>query len=517
MHSRGRLGSGLVARLGRLSWVGPLALIAAGGTLATGVMSAGHTAPDRWWRPGEGRVFPASLDYGDPGGSLRLLLDNGPMATKGHPFFEPLGPNGRACVTCHQPADGMSLAVADVRRQWDLNGAKDPLFAANDGSNCPGLPQGERASHSLLLDHGLIRIARAWPPRDLSGQKITPDFTIEVVRDPTGCNTDPKWGMTSGDPRISVYRRPRPVANFKFIEAMGFAYDPKAGMPLAVDPESGKPVSGNLMADARVPTLAAQMRDAANTHLAFARSLSAKDVARILDFERRLYVAQQRDGTGGALDEAGALGGPRTLQISPPGRLGSQGKPVWSEFEAWEKTAPLERAKLPPAVVAYRDSVARGARVFREKTFLISDAAGINSPVGFGNPVRNSCVFCHNMSFMGMDVAPGQVDLGTTNQPFADPAPWLPLFRVTCLGKPHRHYGRTIMTSDPGFALTTGRCADVGRITLQSLRGMSARAPYFSNGSATDLRGVVDYYDRRFHIGYTEREKQDLVNLMSAL
>ena len=121
------------------------------------------------------------------------------------------------------------------------------------------------------------------------------------------------------------------------------------------------------------------------------------------------------------------------------------------------------------------------------------------------------------MSYMGMDVAPGQVDLGTTNQPFADPAPHLPLFRVTCLGKPHPHYGRTILTSDPGYALTTGRCADVGRITLQTMRGLSARAPYFSNGSARDLRGVIDYYDRRYTIGYSEQEKQDLVNLMRAL
>jgi cytochrome c peroxidase len=166
---------------------------------------------------------------------------------------------------------------------------------------------------------------------------------------------------------------------------------------------------------------------------------------------------------------------------------------------------------------AFRASVARGAKVFREKTFLIRDSAGINSPIGFGNPVRNSCVFCHNMSQMGNDVAPGQVDLGTTNQPFADPMPWLPLFRITCTGKPHPHYGRVIYTSDPGYALTTGRCADVGKITLQSMRGLAARAPYFSNGSAKTLRDVVDFYDRRYDIGYTEQEKQDLVNLMRAL
>jgi hypothetical protein len=495
-----------------------LALAGAAALLAGG-LAANHPAPpDRWWDPDEGRTFPASLDYRNDNGTLRLLLDNGPMETRGHPFFTAIGPNGRACVTCHQPADAMSLSVASVQRQWARNGAKNPLFAAGDGSNCPSLPQAERASHSLLIDHGLIRISRPWPPRDPSGKPIAADFTVEVVRDPSTCNLDPKYGLKSADPHISVFRRPRPVANFKYIEAMGFAYDPKAGMPLPVDPETGKPVSGNLMADARVPSLSAQMRDAAGAHLGFLKNLDKADIARILDFERRIYVAQQMDAKGGPLDAEQAMGGARTLQVSPAGRLGSDGGiPVWSEFEAWEKAPESVKAKWSPEVRAFRKSVARGARAFRERTFLISDSAGINSPVGFGNPVRNSCAFCHNMSYMGMDVAPGQVDLGTTNQPFADPAPHLPLFRITCLGKPHPHYGRVILTSDPGFALTTGKCSDVGRITLQSLRGMSARAPYFSNGSAKDLRGVIDYYDRRYSIGYSEQEKVDLVNLMRAL
>ncbi|MEO7549714.1 MAG: hypothetical protein ABIT09_01055 [Croceibacterium sp.] len=496
---------------------GQILLLLAAGLFAAAAASPRQSGPDRWWQPGEGRVFPAQLDYPDATGTVRLLLYGGPMPTKGHPFFEALGPNGRACVTCHQPAAAMSLSIPDVQRQWRRKGAADPLFAAADGSNCPSLPQERRESHSLLLDHGLIRIARAWPPRDLAGNPIEPDFELEIVRDATGCNNDPKWGLHTPDPHVSVYRRPRPVANLKFIEAIGFAYDPKAGMSLGLDPETGKAVSGNLMADARVPSLSAQMRDAADIHLAIARRLSARDIARILDFERRLYTAQQSDTVGGMLDASDAHGGPLKLLQSPPGRLGSQGTPVWSEFEAWEKMAAADKARLDPAVVAFRESVARGARTFRTKTFLISDTAGINSPIGFGNPVRNSCVFCHNMSFMGMDVAPGQVDLGTTNRPFAEPMPWLPLFRVTCKKRPHPHYGRVIETSDPGFALTTGRCSDVGRITLQSMRGLGARAPYFSNGSARDLRGIVDFYDRRYTIGYTEQEKLDLVNLMKAL
>jgi hypothetical protein len=437
------------------------------------------------------------------------------MPTRGHAFFEPIGSNGRACVSCHQPADAMSLSVESIQQRWDQTRGKDPIFAAYDGSNCPTLPQGERQSHSLLLERGLFRVQRAWPVRQYNGEPVTPDFAIEVVRDPTGCNSGPHYGPAAGN--VSVYRRPRPVANMKYLLAVGFPFDPKQGYALPLDPDDGKPQSGNLMSDNRAGNLRIQMEDAAATHLQLMGQLSPARIAQIRDFEMRIYTAQQIDRNGKALDELGAEGGPAKLRDSRPGALGNLGYPVWNEFAAWEKTKPEQSAALSPEQLAFRRSVARGARVFREKMFLITDSAGINTQMGFGNPVRNSCVFCHNMSQMGNDVAPGQVDLGTTTLPFADNRPDLPLFRITCQKEPHPYYGRVIYTYDPGFALTTGRCADVGKITLQSLRGLSARAPYFSNGLAKNLRGIVDYYERRYSIGYSEQEKQDLVNLMSVL
>ena len=498
----------------RLAAVLTAVAVAGAVALAAAQQAPSHVvASATWWAPGDIRRFDRQVDYADTTGVVRTLLRDGPMETLGHPFFTALGPNGRACVTCHQPADAMSLSAATATARWDATSGADPVFAAVDGSNCPTLPQKERASHSLLLDYGLIRIEREWPPKDAAGKPVKPDFTLEVVRDPNGCNSG-QWGPNGKLKKISVYRRPRPVSNLKYLLAMGFAYDPKKGMPLEIDPETGKPSNSNLMADARVYTLEAQARDAMHTHLGVS-TVDNATVRQIVDFALRLSTAQQVDAKGGRLDVLGGEGGPQKLESSQPGQLGSYGVPVWSEFSAWEKI-PAD-AQLSPAERAYRESVARGARVFRDKTFLISDSAGINSPIGFGNPVRNSCVFCHNMSQMGNDVAPGQVDLGTTTQPFADPAPHLPLFRITCLGEPHPHYGKTILTNDPGFALTTGRCADVGKITLQSLRGLSARPPYFSNGSAKTLKDVIDYYDRRYSIGYTEQEKQDLVNLMGAL
>lgn len=466
-----------------------------------------------WWPAGSTEPFPTQADYANSLGSLRVLAEGGPVATQTHPFFRALGGNGRACVTCHQPGDGMSLSAASAVARWDQYGASDPLFAAIDGSNCPDLPQDSKDSHSLLIDKGLIRIARPWPPLDTAGKAIKPDFDITVVRDPTGCNVSARWGLKSAHPTVSVFRRPRMVANLKYILAIGFNDDPKSGLPLPIDPQTGTPSSHNLLADGRFLSLDGQMRDAAGGHLQMLEALSPEDRKRLVDFEMSVFAAQQTDSLGGSVDAEGTAGGPRVLADSPPGRLGSRGVKVWSEFDPWLKAT--GDGSEPEA--QFRASVARGAKLFREKTFLITDSQGINAPIGFGNPVRNSCVFCHNMSRIGMDVAPGQVDLGTTTIPFADPQPDLPLFRITCRGEPHPFYGAVILTHDPGYALTTGRCADVGRITLQSLRGLSARAPYFSNGSAKDIAAIVDYYNRRYNIGYTPQERQDLINLLSVL
>ena len=65
----------------------------------------------------------------------------------------------------------------------------------------------------------------------------------------------------------------------------------------------------------------------------------------------------------------------------------------------------------------------------------------------------------------------------------------------------------------------TCRCSsrDIGAINLQQMRGLAARAPYFSNGTIKSLAELVDYYDRRFNIGYSEQEKTDLINFLTTL
>ena len=135
---------------------------------------AASGASRAWWAPGQGTPLPAFTAYDNEQGQLGLLNASGELDTRGHPFFEAIGTNGRACVTCHQPADAMTLSVRSIRERWTATSGKDPLFAAVDGMNCPNLPADDPRSHSLLLDRGLFRIALPWPPRNADGTRIDP-------------------------------------------------------------------------------------------------------------------------------------------------------------------------------------------------------------------------------------------------------------------------------------------------------------------------------------------------------
>jgi cytochrome c peroxidase len=465
----------------------------------------------RWLAPGTDIVLPREMTFDNAAGRLGILNSDGPVATKGHPFFEPLGPNGRACVTCHQPAGAMSLPLDLIRERWSVTGGKDPLFAAIDGSDNPSLPQDRESSHSLLLNRGLFRVGLAWPPE----KNPAPEFTIDIVRDPTGVNRDPAWGLNSARPTVSVFRRPRPVANLKYVLAPDNGlFNVKLGVLLEKDPVTGKPVSMNMMADARAATLAIQAEGAYHDHQQGKGPLRPDQLNPIVAFESQVYAAQIYDSGAKNLIEPGGPGalGPLNLFRETAGVLNSPAKPVFLSFDPWKTEN------------EFRQSVARGNDIFLNRTFWVRDVAHINS-IGLGNPAKRSCAVCHNAVMSGMDRAPGWVDLGTTNYPtWTEPKTWnepgeLPVFKLTCRTdvKPHPFLGRVIYTSDPGRALVTGKCADIGAITMGQFRGLAARAPYFVNGSAKNLMELVDYYDRRFDMRLTTQEKEDLVNFLKVL
>lgn len=408
--------------------------------------------PERaWWDANRGLTFPLEEDYDDPDGLVTVLNSSGAINPAGHAFFESLGTNRRACITCHQPSNAMSLSAAILRQRWLETQGRDPVFAAIDGSNCPDLPQQLMSSHSLLLNRGLIRIFLPWPP------KVNPDFKLEVVRDPTGCNTSAVYGLPSPHPTISVYRRPRMVANFK--------YAPQV----------------SLMADGREPSLTSQAITAALVHEEARAHPTADQLRQIIDFEMQVFAAQSADDRGGMLNEKDgprALGQQNLAAGLAPRFSGETAPP--SSFALWNNPATQD------VQLAFRASVARGNDLFTANCATCHASAGTSNP--------------------------GAMDIGSTNLPYAPDAADLPLFRITCLAG-----ARIIYTQDPGRALITGKCSDVGAIVMQQLRGLAARAPYFSNGSAATLQDVVEFYNRRYSLGYSTTQKQDLVNFLRSL
>lgn len=394
-----------------------------------------------WWNAGQGGRLPWEETYENPEGEVGILNTRGLVRTDGHAFFEALGTNRRACVTCHQPSNGMGISTATLRERWNETGGRDPVFAAVDGSNCPDLPQSDEHSHSLLLERGLFRIVLPQPK--------AAEFRIEVVRDPTGCNR-------TGEPAISVFRRPRIVANLESVSA--------------------------LMADGREPSLPAQAVNAAAAHEQAETEPKAEQLREIVDFETQIFAAQSSDIRAGRLNEQNGplILGPDHLANGTAFRAGS--------LDAWRGRPEEQGRNLQRD---FRASVARGSEVFFGRTFR----SGANA---------YTCATCHSAG------AARWMDIGTTNVTPEQALPDLPLFRITC-------DERVFYTQDPGRGWITGKCADVGSIVPQQLRALAARAPYFSNGSARTLREVIEFYERRYHIRYSARETQDLINFLKVL
>lgn len=491
----------------RISWIRAAWIVAASAALTL----AQQPAATNWITAGAAGILPQQMEFATPTGRLGIQLNSGPIEMKGHPFFTALGNNGRACVTCHQPAYGMSFSADAARDLWRRTNGKDPLFAAIDGSNCPDLPQDQERSHSLLLNRGLIRVPISVPKNA--------EFNIDVVSDPTGCNTSPTYGLKSATPTVSVYRRPRMAANLKYVTGPAPRIVLKLGGLADTDPVTGAPVGMNFMADAREATLTTQARSAVMGHEQGA-SVTDEQLRRIVEFETQVFAAQIFDKSGGSLIEPGgpAALGPKAMAAHRPGVLGDNDyDPVFLLFDSWKKSAGSAQDE-------FRASVARGADIFMFRQFWLRDVTHINS-IGLGNPLKRTCATCHNHQMTGQDLSAGFVDLGTTNYPrWTEPPLYsdsreLPVFKITCKPSalPHPYLGGVIYTSDPGRALISGRCVDVGSIVMQQFRSLSARAPYFSNGSAKSLRELVDYYDRRFDMKLSETEKQDLINFLGVL
>jgi cytochrome c peroxidase len=463
-------------------------------------------------------VVPNLSPFQDPAGAVATFNSSGPIDSSGA-FFQSLGTNGRSCATCHRLDQAMSLSSRGVQSIYRQSHGSDPLFAAVDGANCPTADVSNRASHSLLLDRGLIRVGLPVPS--------SREFSVSVVHDPYGCAIihDPNTGADI----ISVYRRPMPATNLRFLSAVMFD-----GRETILPLTSGSTFPANLEAD-----LKKQALDAIMGHAQATSEPTDAQVNEIVNFELGLTTAQIMGRGAGMLYKHGASGGPvglanqayfpginDTLGADPTGaKFNPSAMTLFSAWDGANHSGTSEQEEM-------RARIAAGEKLFNTAVATITNVRGLNDNPALGSPtvIQGTCTTCHDTPNIGNHSLPLPLDIATSRQLAfeSDPnivaglarlsPPDLPVFEVSgCADSVNPSVKVTYYTSDPGKALISGKCSDVNRGKGPILRALAARAPYFHNGAAANLQQLVDFYNERFQMNLTTGQKEELIAFLDSL
>jgi cytochrome c peroxidase len=452
----------------------------------------------------------ASLQpYTTPTGTVSTYSSTGSIDTTGV-FFQQLGGNGRTCNTCHQLSQGMSINAASTLALFNSSSGTDALFDAIDGANCPTGATGNASEHSLLINNGLIRVAEELP----AGTQ----FTLTTVSDPYGCAVT--LDGATGRQIVSVYRRPLPATSLNYLsDVMWDARESVSSLGTAAT------LSANLNTD-----LTAQAVSAVATHEQGTTAPTSAQLSEILSLEQGLYTAQATDTLAGSLSANGAAGGAANLAgenfypgINDPfggNPTGALFNPqAFTIFTPWHNSTNAQQA-----------SIERGENIFNTAPMQIRNVRGLNDNGALGSPavLQGSCSLCHDTPNVGNHSLSLLLDTGATQQAADDTdpgilaglaqlsAPSLPVYQITGC-KDANGTPVTYVTSDPGRALVTGQCADVNRVKVPVLRGLSARTPYFHNGTASSLQELVNFYNARFNMNLNQGQITDLINFLNAL
>jgi cytochrome c peroxidase len=448
-----------------------------------------------------GQTIPNLFPYPNASGSLETLNVNGTALDVSGTFFQSIGSNGRSCATCHQPAQGFSISAEEVKKRFETTHGLDPIFRTNDGSNCDhnidvSNEGRRRKAYSLLLDHGLIRVAVAVP----SGA----EFRVVSVVNPYGCGEQAA---------LSMYRRPLPSTNLNFLSTLmwdGRESSAQTGTKKITYPvNAGDPSSLSLL----LYNLRHQAVDATTGH-AHGAVPTDKQIDDIVNFEMQLLTAQAADKRAGGLAEANALGGPRSLfnqlaayyvGINDPIGMGPADNPpftssIFGLYAAWAGNPDRHRAQI-----------ARGEAIFNSKPINITGVAGLNDDLNT-SVIHGFCGTCHDSPNLGNHSVSAPLNIGVGDLDSPLDVSFLPVITLENIVT-----GEIKLTTDPGRALITGKWVDVGRLKGPILRGLAARAPYFHNGSADTVEDVIEFYNKRFNVGFTPQEKDDLAAFLKTL
>jgi cytochrome c peroxidase len=428
------------------------------------------------------------LTQDDATGLVRTLTPTG-VIDNSNPFFQSLGSNGRSCGSCHRPENAWSISPDALQARFLRSTGTDPVFRTVDGSNAPNANvstfAAKRAAYSMLLNKGLIRIGISVP--------ATAEFTLDSV-------DDPYHYANAAD--VSMFRRPLPSANLRFITAAMWdgRETHKPFLP---------PMDAGANGDDLTQSLSSQAVDAVLTHAQGAAAPTPDQVKQIVELEMSLTTAQVFDRFAGWLNTDDALGGPRALanqqfyvgvnDVLGADPAGAAFDPVATRlFSAWDKDSNAQRA-----------AIARGEKLFGSKPIAITGVGGLNDALNMPI-IAGTCTTCHDSPNIGNHSVALPIDIGLTDA--SRRTPDMPLYTLR-----NKTTGDTRQTTDPGRAMITGKWADIGKFKGPILRSLAARPPYFHNGSAATLADAVDFYNTRFNIGISAQEKSDLVAFLSAL
>jgi cytochrome c peroxidase len=462
--------------------------------------------------PGPTAEALSSGSFPDDFGRVRVFSTTGAI-DRANPFFKSLGANGRTCNSCHKLQDALGISVATIQRIFDDTDGLDPLFRINDGSNAPtgyyantSTRSARETSFSMLLNHGTIRVGIGMPE--------SADFALLQAQDP--------FYFASAS-ELSLFRRPLPSVNVAFDAHVMWDGRESEGRPAIRD------------------ALKNQANDATQGHAERPTPLDDTTRAAIADFQLNLFAAQSKGALAGALDVPGcevnddgeecepARGGPVNLAAvltePNPGSEEQGGFPPFfigindsfaSGFKNISFTIfePWESADLPKndtsAITKARGEIGDGENIFYTKPIEIVGVAGLNDVLG--QPVVHGfCTTCHNTPDVGNHSRPRFFNIGTSSPYLGDNPLAGNIIEFPKYTFQKRSGGAYVVSTDPGLALRTGKFADIGKFKVPILRGLGARAPYFHNGQAQTLTDVVNFYNQRFKIGFTDEEIRKVV------
>jgi cytochrome c553 len=274
-----------------------------------------------------------------------------------NPFFQSLGVNGRACVTCHQADVGWSISPRDIQRRFERSQGTDVLFLPHDVATSPKADvstiEAKREAYKLLLSRGLVRVQIK--------MHAAADFELVKVEDPYG------HASAAG---LSLFRRPLPTTNLRFLS--GVSWDGR------------KTFDGQ--------TIEFGLRDQANGatvgHAQAPQPISEDLRAAMVQFETGIVTAQVWDDEVGLLFVRGASGGGFPLARQP--FLTEKASPVFDLYDSWKDDRYRPRAR-----------VARGEALFNTRKMVV-------------NGIETTCAGCHSAPNVGGSQAFRLFDIGVS-------------------------------------------------------------------------------------------------------